>query len=275
MDESDLADAGLLVLDEVSMVNLEMLKDLKSYDVPILALGDPGQLPPIEGAGALTSGPPDALLTEIHRQAADNPIISYATRARNQVMIPYGTQGTSSHIHKESVTTRQVLDADQILTGKNTTRRDLNTRIRSLHGFSSPYPEVGEKLICLRNDIGIGIFNGMMAEVVAVGEILAHTIELELRLETQQSKPVRVRALRAHFDCYRDKDALKNVKWWMMRDAQEFDFGYAITVHKSQGSQWGNILLWDDKFLSWDRQERARWLYTAITRAAESITIAD
>lgn len=271
-EESELRAADLLVLDECSMVNDEMLTDLKSFGVPILALGDPGQLPPIDGTGALVKGKPDVFLTEIHRQAADNPIIDFATRARNGVPIPYIQKGGSKKVQKYQILKEEILTSDQIITGKNVVRRDLNRRIRSLKGYSGRYPQLGEKLICLRNNKGLGIFNGMMGEVIEVGDLLGSAIELRVRMET--GLEVKVTALRAHFDEYEEKDALKNVKRWEFKDNEEFDFGYAITVHKAQGSQWDNVILWDDGFLSWEPTERKKWLYTGITRAAQNIIIA-
>lgn len=277
-EDSVLHNTSLLVLDECSMVNDEMLNDLLSWEVPILSLGDPGQLPPIDGEGALTREKPDFLLTEIHRQALDNPIIDFATRARNGIFIPKIALGGSKHVAQSMLTTEQVLSYDQILCGKNDTRKKLNTRIRGLRGVTNNiYPEVGDKLICLKNDAEEGLFNGMMCEVIEVGDLLDTSIELRIYRETddrEESDPITVRALRAHFDAYQDKEALDNVKWWERSDTQEFDFGYAITVHKSQGSQWDNVLLWDDKFFVWDRVERKRWLYTGITRAVENVTIA-
>lgn len=279
-DETPLSTARLLVLDECSMVNDDMLRDLMEYQVPMLVLGDPGQLPPIDGEGALTKEQPDAMLTEIHRQALGNPIIDYATRARNGVFIPKMRMGSSAHVGKETITNEQIKSFDQIMTGKNTTRQMLNQKIRALYGREhSPYPVVGEKLICLRNDAGKGLFNGMICEVVGVGDLLDASIELKIKREDdyEQQPPLEVKALRAHFDAYHDKEALDNVKWWERADSEEFDFGYAITVHKSQGSQWDKVLLWDDNFFNWGathRSNRRRWLYTGITRAVESITIA-
>lgn len=255
-----------------------MVKDIQSYDVPILVLGDPGQLPPIKGASSLINGAPHALLTEIHRQAEDDPIIAYATRARNQIFIPYGAMGESKHVEKHELTTKEVLAADQILVGKNATRRDWNQQIRAALGRGGDYPVVGEKLICLRNDREKGLFNGMMCEVVRIGDELDFSLELDIRTELQVMEdytPIKIKALKAHFDIYHDKDIFDSVRTWMYRDVQEFDYGYAITVHKSQGSQWDNVILVDDKFLSWKKAERAKWLYTAITRAAERITIGD
>lgn len=275
--DSALKNARLLVLDECSMVNDEMLADLLSFNVPMLVLGDPGQLPPIDGEGALTRTTPDVMLTEIHRQAKGNPIIDFATRARNGINIPRITLGSSAHVMQASLSSEQVLKFDQIITGKNLTRQKLNQRVRSLRGYEGIYPVVGEKLICLKNDAENNLFNGMICHVERVGELLDTSIQLWIRRETDHEgdAPFPVNALRAHFEIYHDKEALENVKWWERDGTNEFDFGYAITTHKAQGSQWENVLVWDDKmFLGWNRKDRPKWLYTGITRAIESITIA-
>lgn len=277
LEDSILANASLLVLDECSMVNDEMLNDLLSFGVPILSLGDPGQLPPIDGEGALTREAPNFLLTEIHRQALDNPIIDFATRARNGIFIPKIVLGGSRNTAQSMLSNETVLSYDQILCGKNDTRKKINQRVRGLKGLVDIYPVVGDKLICLKNDAENGLFNGMMCEVMERGELLDTSIVLKIFRETDnrdESDPITVRALRAHFESYQDKDAMDNIKWWERADTNEFDYGYAITVHKSQGSQWDNVLLWDDGFFVWDRKERKRWLYTGITRAVENITIA-
>lgn len=279
-DETELSRASLLVLDECSMVNDDMLRDLLTFRVPLLVLGDPGQLPPIDGEGALTGASPDVMLTEIHRQATGNPIIDYATRARNGIYIPFMVNGESGHITKDRLSDEKILSFDQILTGKNLTRKMVNQNIRKLKNFDSPYPMVGDKLICLKNDLDVpggGLFNGMICEVMKVGELLESAIELHIKREIDPPDfpPVAVKALRAHFDVYHDKDALDNVKWWERADSNEFDFGYCITVHKAQGSQWDRVCVYDDKFLVWKRDERKRWLYTAITRAVDSIIIAE
>ena len=281
---SDPPDCDLIVLDECSMVNQEMLDDLLSFEIPIIALGDPGQLPPINGPGAIIAVPPDVLLTEVHRQAKDNPIIDFATRARKGIPLPYMKDGAAKCLSRSQVGRTKVLTADQVITGKNATRRELNNTIREHFGFNSVYPDLGEKLICLANDridAGDGemipIYNGMMGIVTEVGEILDTAIMLKIKFEALgdplYDEPLDVKVLLAHFHAYHEPTALQNVRWWDRRDNQEFDFGYAITVHKSQGSQWDNVVLWDDKFLTWDRKERAKWLYTGITRASKELLV--
>ena len=273
-EDSDVTRMDVLVLDECSMVNDEMLQDLQYFNTPLLVLGDPGQLPPIDGFGALMAEEPNSLLTEIHRQAQDNPIIDFATRARNGIPIPYGDFGLAEHgpIHK--LNNHILTDVDQVLCGKNVTRRTLNSQMRTALGFETHLPLPGDKLICLKNNIANGLFNGLMCEVVEILDLLDSSIELSIRRETDPT-PVKVRALRAHFDAYIDADAINNVRWYERAQCDEFDFGYAITVHKAQGSQWDSVLLYDDKFLTWKREERKKWLYTAITRAAERFVLAD
>lgn len=275
--ESVLKRARLIVLDECSMVNDVMLGDLLSFNVPMLVLGDPGQLPPIDGEGALTREKPDVMFTEIHRQARGNPIIDFATRARNKIYIPKIQLGNSAHVAQGSLSSEKVLSFDQIICGKNLTKMKLNQRVRGLRGYEGIYPVVGEKLICLKNNAEDGLYNGLMCEVVRVGDMLDTGLQLWIKKETdsEDDDPTLVTALRAHFELYQDKDALESVRWWDRDGVDEFDFGYAITVHKSQGSQWENVLLWDDAmFKGWNVKDRPKWLYTGITRAIETITIA-
>ena len=73
---------ALIIIDECSMVDEEMGKDLLSFGRPVLVLGDPAQLPPVRGGGYFTARQPDYMLTEVHRQAADSPIIRLATEIR-------------------------------------------------------------------------------------------------------------------------------------------------------------------------------------------------
>ncbi|AGR48005.1 putative exodeoxyribonuclease V [Sinorhizobium phage phiM7] len=268
----------LLVLDECSMVNAEMLLDLFTFEIPMLVLGDPGQLPPIEGRSPLTDVRPDAMLTEIHRQAEGNPIIYLATRARKGYDLKLGEYANSRVISKRSLTQGMMKSFDQILVGKNTTRREINERMRDIRGFTGRYPQVGEKLICLRNNPEFGLFNGMICYVEEVGFGDKLSIELKIRRETdaEGDPPTSVYALRAHFDMYDNEHAMDNVKLGDRLSVNEFDFGYSITVHKAQGSAWNNVCLIDDgMFAGWGKQgDRERWLYTGITRACDTLTIA-
>ena len=111
--QSPVAKASLIIVDECSMVDEELGRDLMSFGTPILVLGDPGQLPHISGGGFFTEHEPDCLLTEIHRQARDNPIVDLAMRVREGIDIGYGDWGTARVIPKSEVSKELVLDADQ------------------------------------------------------------------------------------------------------------------------------------------------------------------
>src|SRR5690606_22173315 len=126
--QSPVAKAKLVVVDECSMVDEQLGRDLMSCGTPILVLGDPAQLPPISGGGFFTEHEPDHLLTEIHRQARDNPIIRLALEVREGREIEYGEYGAARVIGRDEVNQDLVLSADQVLVGTNRTRRRYNQR---------------------------------------------------------------------------------------------------------------------------------------------------
>jgi len=267
--QSPVAKAALIVVDECSMVDEELGRDLMSFGTPILVLGDPGQLPPITGGGFFTDHEPDFLLTEIHRQARDNPIIELAMHVREGREITHGDWGTAKVIGKRDVSQELVLEADQVLLGVNRTRRRYNQRLRELKGFTMAHPQAGDKLVCLRNDPAKGLLNGSLWQVMTSSrETTKPGINLLIRPEVDDMDrgAAKVKLLKAAFE---DVDA--DIPWSTKKRYDDFDYGYALTVHKAQGSQWNNVVLFDESFAF--RDTRERWLYTAITRAAERLTI--
>jgi exodeoxyribonuclease-5 len=264
--DSPLRKASLLVVDECSMVDEEMARDILSFGCPVLVLGDPAQLPPIRGTGYFTDAQPDVMLTEIHRQARDNPIIYLATQVRSGADLRHGEYGSSRVIQKASP--ELAMEASQILVGLNRTRMSTNRRMRELKGFSgSPWPKAGEKLVCLRNDRDLGLLNGTLHETVADTEDVGGYLNLRIRPE-DGGEAILVSAHREHFD-----GDPEQIGFWDRRNAQEFTFGYALTVHKSQGSQWSKVLIIDESTSFKQLEVRRRWLYTAITRAQDSVTV--
>jgi exodeoxyribonuclease-5 len=267
--QSPVAKAALIVIDECSMVDQELGQDLLSFGTPVLVLGDPGQLPPITGGGYFTEHEPDFLLTEIHRQARDNPIIDLAMQVRQGNELMHGDYGTTQIISKQDVTQDLVLGADQVLVGTNNTRKRYNQRLRVLKGFDQPYPQSGDKLVCLRNDPTKGLLNGSLWQVMTASkETTKPGINVLLRPEDDDMGrgSAKVRLLKAAFE-----DSTVEIPWSTKKRFDDFDFGYALTVHKAQGSQWNNVVLFDE---SWAfRETSERWLYTAITRAVENLTI--
>ena len=267
---SDIAKSKLVILDECSMVDEELGRDLLSFGTPVLVLGDPGQLPPIAGGGFFTETEPDFMLTDIHRQAAENPIIKLAMDVRVGAEIMHGDYGpTAKVISRASVNTDEVLEADQVLLGINRTRRRYNQRLRELKGFSAQYPQAGDKLVCLRNDPKKGLLNGSLWKVMTSSkETTKPGINLLISPDDgdHDRGAAKIKLLKAAFDTPDD-----DIPWQMKKRFDDFDYGYALTVHKAQGSQWDNVFLFDESFAFKDM--RNRWLYTAITRAAEKITI--
>jgi exodeoxyribonuclease-5 len=267
--QSDIAKASLVIVDECSMVDEELGRDLMSFGTPILVLGDPGQLPPISGGGFFTDAEPDYLLTEIHRQAAENPIIRLAMDVREGREIMHGDYGTVQVIGKNEVDQQEVLDADQVLVGINRTRRRYNQRLRQLKGFDSPYPQAGDKLVCLRNDPAKGLLNGSLWKVMTASkETTKPGVNLLVTPDDGDLDRgvTKIKVLKGAFD---SPDA--DIPWQTKKRYDDFDFGYALTVHKAQGSQWDNVMLFDESYAF--RDMRSRWLYTAITRAANLLTI--
>ncbi|MFN3318252.1 MAG: ATP-dependent DNA helicase [Allorhizobium sp.] len=268
--QSPVAKAALIVIDECSMVDEALGRDLMSFGTPILVLGDPGQLPPVSGGGFFTDQEPDYLLTEIHRQARDNPIIQLAMHIREGKEIMYGDYGdTARVISKNEVTQDLVLGADQVLVGTNKTRRRYNMRLRELKGFTVDYPQAGDKLVCLRNDQVKGLLNGSLWQVMTSSrETVKPGINLLIKPEDDDMDrgAAKIKLLKDAF-----ADIETEIPWSTRKRYDEFDYGYALTVHKAQGSQWNDVVLFDE---SWAfRDTRERWLYTAVTRAAETLTI--
>jgi exodeoxyribonuclease-5 len=267
--QSPVAKAKLIIIDECSMVDEELGRDLLSFGTPVLVLGDPGQLPPISGGGFFTEHEPDILLEEVHRQARDNPIIDLAQTVREGREIMIGDYGSTARvIGKGDVNAGLVLGADQVLVGTNKTRRRYNNRLRELKGFEGLLPASGDKLVCLRNDTAKGLLNGSLWQVTSAPRTVKASMTLLIRSEDEGVERVsaKVKVLKQVFE-----EPELEVPWQLKRRHDDFDFGYALTVHKAQGSQWDEVVLFDESFAF--REHRSRWLYTAITRAAEKLTI--
>src|SRR5215475_5297859 len=159
-DDAPASKASLIVIDECSMVDAELGRDLISFGVPLLVLGDPAQLPPIQGGGFFTEAEPDLILTEVHRQAKDDPIIFLSMQVREGKRLEPGEYGQSQVVRRAALDPARVLGADQLLVGRNATRRAYNMRMRERRGFAEILPLAGDKLVCLRNNRRKRLFNG-------------------------------------------------------------------------------------------------------------------
>jgi len=267
--KSTVSDAPLIIIDECSMVDEALGRDLLSFGTPVLVLGDPGQLPPVSGGGFFTEHEPDFLLDEVHRQARDNPIVDLAQQVREGRSIMIGDYGeTARVISKREVSSDLVLSTDQVLVGTNRTRRRYNERLRELKGFEGPIPQAGDKLVCLRNDTAKGLLNGSLWQVTSAARTVKPSMNLLIRAEDEgiERYSAKVKVLKSVFETPE-----ADIPWQLRRRHDDFDYGYALTVHKAQGSQWDDIVLFDESYAF--REHAQRWLYTGITRAAERLTV--
>lgn len=295
----------LIVVDEASMVGADVLRDLLSFGVKCLFSGDGAQLPPVNGICPLMQLI-DYTLTEIVRQAEDNPIVKLATMARSGQQIPYGNYDDKVCVVPRGVLRGEkrkeiFLEADQIICGLNRTRNSLNAEIRRYRGVPADalLPMEGEKLICTLNDWEkpldereeFFLVNGIIGYAENVCEGYDKIATMDFRADFLDA-PVRSafdtgiftdgryahdygdRAVTladgsvVHEDDYARLFRKKSISDEVI---DRFEFAYAITCHKAQGSEFDFVVVFDE---SWAfQEERDKWLYTAITRAKEKLII--
>lgn len=156
---------SLIIVDEASMVDDMMLRDLRSYGVPILAVGDHGQLPPVGGNGSLMKNP-ELRLEKIHRQAEGNPIIALSKIIRETGRIPDSFDGGDAVVFERLRFLDRILedryaeaDAARMLAMgcvayTNRRRIGVNAAVRRARGLARTgreLPRAGEHIVCLRN----------------------------------------------------------------------------------------------------------------------------
>ena len=273
----------LIVCDEASMMPQEMIDLLLSHKIYVLFLGDPEQLPPIEGEQTILQDP-HVFLTEITRQALDNPIIKMSMDVRDSKPFMYGGDKRCRVIPKEKVSDKLLLGADIIIVGKNVTRHKINEYVRQLK-WGDKYttnPIEGDRCICLKNkwdtvgSDGAPLINGQLGQLkniriqdippygtIMIADFLSddgglyRNLMMDYKLMLTGSPTI-------------NADNWKQFANWPK--LFEFAFGYAVTAHKSQGSEFNRVLVYDEAF--GDMEQRKRWRYTSVTRAAQKLIIA-
>lgn len=282
----------LIVLDEASMVSDAVLWDLAEFGVKLLLCGDNAQLPPVEGFNTYLKNP-DYILTTIVRQQLDNPIIKLSEMAREGIYIPYGRYGDSvSVMDKRKFTGERrknyLLKADQIICGINKTRVLINDEIRSMRGFGR-LPENGDKLICTLNnweqyidgEYSFNLVNGI------IGTAIDPFYDQSTGIGFTQFKPdfldeICPEALPFDFGIFTEgKYRYKRGDYFEKFDENgeatgaftlnRFEYGYCISCHKAQGSEFDNAVVFDESYAF--KEDRNRWLYTAITRAKKKLIL--
>lgn len=288
----------IVIVDECSMVPKELLQRLIKYNVHIICLGDPGQLPPInKNEDNHLLDHPHIFLDEIMRQEAESEIINLTMDIRaGKPLTRY--QGKEVQVlNKDELTTGMLLWADQIICAKNETRIALNNQMRDLLGRSGG-PQNGDKVICLKNNWDIYSVNDNPLVNGTIGYLkdsFSTYINLPRQI-TSDGQPKKLDILTANFISDTEEDygilnmdkqlittGVPGLDWktsykmgrnWRFQDKipDQFTYGYAITCHKSQGSEWDNVLVIEEGF-PFEKEEHKQWLYTAATRAAKKLVI--
>jgi exodeoxyribonuclease V len=272
----------LIIVDEASMVDEVIWQDLLSFDIPILAVGDHGQLPPINSSFNLMASP-QLRLERIFRQAETSPIIEIATLARTTGVIPVKNFGvgveklarSSSEAGQKVQEMLENYSSDLlVLCGYNHTRVKLNQAVRGYREYLPAEPASGDYVVCLRNDRKRKLYNGMTGTISDISpadkdsERQWYYASIEFEGESVSFDGYIWRAQFGSTEAASQIPLAPDKK-----PGNVFDFGYALTVHKAQGSQSPKVLLFEERFPKMSDDDWRRWLYTAVTRATDGLVI--
>ena len=287
----------IVVVDEVSMVPKSMIDQLLKHKVYVIFLGDPFQLDVIdkeEHHDLLEH--PHVFLDEVMRQAAESEIIRMTMDIRNGIIASYHKGEEVMVIPYKELVDGCYTWADQIICATNAKRHEINIKMREMLGYSGIL-QSGEKIVVKRNywdyctDNGNTLVNGLVGTIVNPFESFVHLpiyikndrrdlpiITGEFILDDGQSF--------GNLDF--DKDFLLKeepcVDWRVSYQLgtlknkigdilpKQVTYGYCITGHSAQGSQWNKVLVLEESF-PFDRKEHARWLYSCCTRPSEKLVL--
>jgi exodeoxyribonuclease-5 len=241
------------IVDEASMVSESLYRDLTSFDLPIIFVGDHGQLEPVGSKFNLMESP-DYTLEKIHRNSGEIPRFAEWLRLGRRAADFAPRSNEVTLIRDGEVDDDLVKLIDQVICAFNRTRVHLNKYMRKLLGYTSLL-EVGERVMCLRNDRDEGIFNGMQGTVSKVerdkGDVW---IDFDVHDGTRSDLMIDP----AQFG--KEKSPGMDEPW----RGHPFDYAHAITAHKAQGDEWPTVLVFEQRCQHWDHR---RWAYTAASRA--------
>lgn len=288
MERAETLDADLVVVDEASMVDERVYQDLTSFEVPILAVGDHGQLPPVRGGLNLMRSP-DLTLTEIHRQAEGHPIVRLSASVRRGEpfdsaigddprvrRIESGHEADLADLLSGFVKRPEDSADTAVLCYTNRTRARINRLLRDGFGFEAPLVP-GDVVVCLRDTYfdALLLANGLRGRVESVEGELEHHVRARV-LHPEDGYLVDGWVLTeqlgraATLDSYDDL-AFEPAGWHEV--GLLYDYGYALTVHKAQGSQYRRVVVCLERPAPVSDDDWRRWLYTAVTRATDELVL--
>lgn len=284
--KTDWVEKDLLIVDEGSMLSRDLWNDLLSFDVPIIVVGDHGQLPPIGDKFNLMQRP-DLKLEKIHRQAEDNPIIYLSKIVREEGRLreykEYGEYGNGGVLRldgsdkdNQDLIEKEFQNFDSrhmILAGTNKMRIDINTHLRDILKPDSRDPVVTDRVICLQNNgraSNIPIFNGMCGTIEEVNPTGDDHFFMRIKMDGEKLRYFG--EVSKHF--FNNQYGKEPEHMHFSEIGDRFDFGYCITVHKAQGSEADNVILFErNRWKDETEDLYTRWLYTGVTRAVENLLI--
>lgn len=241
------------IIDEASMVSKEIHDDLSSFGLPIIYVGDHGQLEPIGSKFNLMQEPMFRLET-VHRNAGEIAHFAEHLRKGNPAS-SFEAKQLVQIVDDSAVEDRHLASVDQIIVAFNKTRVKLNHRVRKEKKIDFTYIAKGEKIICLRNNRHLGLFNGMQGTV--------NKIHKNERMDFTSDG-----TFFGHIKYDAEQFGKETNQFEFKQEANPFDYAYAITCHKAQGDQFGNVIVYEQKCDNWDH---VRWSYTAASRAVNGL----
>lgn len=289
---------SIIVVDEISMAPKTLIDLLFKHNVYVICLGDPFQLPPIdkdEDNHLLEH--PHIFLDEIMRQAQESEIIRLTMKIRNQEDIDFYNGNEVKIIPYNQLNTGILQWGDQILTATNIKRQAINNQMRELYQYPD-YPVDGDKVICLRNyweefsenedaliNGTIGILRNSFQSFRQIPAFVKSNIrKFDLLISDIDIPETGDKYNMVEIDRKMIITGEKCCDWKLSYQLgklrphygeivpKEFAYAYAITVHKSQGSEWNRVVVLEETF-PFDKTEHARWLYTACTRSAQKLVL--
>lgn len=268
-------DYRLIFVDEAGMVNDKLRDELLSFGIPIIFIGDMNQLPPVFGTSSVLEHP-DHILTQIMRQKENDPIVILSQMVLKGIPIFEGNYGLSKVVREIDLNKKVLEEYDQMLCNTNKFRLATNKFIRTeIRGYPDSHPVIGDKVVCCQNNWeltvdGYPLTNGMIGYITDIDRSRVHngyyTINFKPDfLDTHKNfrrLKIDSKYINNQYSDQQNTGRLLNEK---------FDYGYVITVYKSQGSEFDNVMYFDSFFRTPELTKRSR--YTAITRAKQKLTI--
>lgn len=286
----------IVVIDEISMLSKDLWERLLGYNFYILALGDPFQLPPVDESNSNhILDNPHVFLKTIFRQAQDSEIIQLSMKVRENKPISYSIGKETQVVRPANMVEGMYTWADQIITATNPTRERINKEVRTVLGKTGE-PQVGDKIISLENHWDIlddkeesALVNGTIGYIKEIEEttitypirpgfVIGPIAVYKMTFENEIGEVFRNIIVDKKYFLTGKKTLTSKQEYWIYKAKNApsvpccFDYGYAITGHKAQGSEWNKVLVIEERF-PFDKETHKKWVYTSITRGSNKVVL--